>query len=266
MGWSGKPKSGKTAVLVKLGLVELVWHWLNDTCFNTTHIWKRFSVHFLISVKTFKKRNDCDYCDNDDGDGDAAAAAADDDDDDDDVYSYYYCYHYYYDYYRAEHVLCSLPSRMANHWHVWGILSAASIAAYNLLVLSREWGLLGWLWEVSMDNWLVVGPPLSKIWKSIGMISNPIYGKIKFMFQTTNQIIYRGNRLLIVHSLLSTSKTRTSATSATAAPRVIDGQQATNHEAHIHVGWDPQPPSGRAENTWEHLQETMALLLVISGN
>ena len=29
--------------------------------------------------------------------------------------------------------------------------------------------------------------PLWKIWKSIGMISNPIYGKIKFMFQTTNQ-------------------------------------------------------------------------------
>ena len=28
-------------------------------------------------------------------------------------------------------------------------------------------------------NWLVVGPPLWKIWTSIGMISNPIYGKIK---------------------------------------------------------------------------------------
>ena len=39
-------------------------------------------------------------------------------------------------------------------------------------------------------SWLVVGPPLWKIWKSIGMISNPIYGKIKLMFQTTNQIIY----------------------------------------------------------------------------
>ena len=37
--------------------------------------------------------------------------------------------------------------------------------------------------------WLVVGPPLWKIWKSIGMISNPIYGKIKLMFQTTNQDI-----------------------------------------------------------------------------
>ena len=27
--------------------------------------------------------------------------------------------------------------------------------------------------------WLVVGPPLWKIWTSVGMISNPIYGKIK---------------------------------------------------------------------------------------
>ena len=29
--------------------------------------------------------------------------------------------------------------------------------------------------------WLVVGPPLWKIWKSIGMMTFPIYGKIKFM-------------------------------------------------------------------------------------
>ena len=34
----------------------------------------------------------------------------------------------------------------------------------------------------------MVGPPLWKIWTSIGMISNPIYGKIIQMFQTTNQI------------------------------------------------------------------------------
>ena len=42
--------------------------------------------------------------------------------------------------------------------------------------------------QPAMHCWLVVGPPLWKIWKSIGMISNPIYGKIKLMFQTTNQI------------------------------------------------------------------------------
>ena len=32
--------------------------------------------------------------------------------------------------------------------------------------------------------------PLWKIWKSIGMMTFPIYGKIKLMFQTTNQILY----------------------------------------------------------------------------
>ena len=35
--------------------------------------------------------------------------------------------------------------------------------------------------------WLVVGPPLWKIWTSIGMMRFRIYGKIKLMFQTTNQ-------------------------------------------------------------------------------
>ena len=30
-----------------------------------------------------------------------------------------------------------------------------------------------------IPNWLVVGPPLWKIWKSIGMMRFPIYGKIK---------------------------------------------------------------------------------------
>ena len=32
--------------------------------------------------------------------------------------------------------------------------------------------------------------PLKNMSSSIGMISNPIYGKIKLMFQTTNQFIY----------------------------------------------------------------------------
>ena len=36
--------------------------------------------------------------------------------------------------------------------------------------------------------WLVVYLPLWKIWKSVGMMTFPIYGKIKFMFQTTNQV------------------------------------------------------------------------------
>ena len=36
-------------------------------------------------------------------------------------------------------------------------------------------------------SWLVVGPPLWKILKSIGMMKFPIYGKIKHGNQTTNQ-------------------------------------------------------------------------------
>ena len=35
--------------------------------------------------------------------------------------------------------------------------------------------------ECTIKDWLVVGPPLWKIWKSIGMMRNPIYGKIKLM-------------------------------------------------------------------------------------
>ena len=37
--------------------------------------------------------------------------------------------------------------------------------------------------------WLVVEPPLWKIWKSVGMMKFPIYGKIIQVFQTTNQLI-----------------------------------------------------------------------------
>jgi hypothetical protein len=39
-----------------------------------------------------------------------------------------------------------------------------------------------------MRNWLVVAPtPLKNMSSSVGMMTFPIYGKIKFMFQTTNQ-------------------------------------------------------------------------------
>ena len=47
--------------------------------------------------------------------------------------------------------------------------------------------------------WLVVGPPLWKIWKSIGMMKFPIYGKIKNGNQTTNQLLimeFRGVSLV----------------------------------------------------------------------
>ena len=41
-----------------------------------------------------------------------------------------------------------------------------------------------------MLNWLVVYLPVWKIWKSVEVtIPNTVYGKIKFMFQTTNQLM-----------------------------------------------------------------------------
>ena len=42
----------------------------------------------------------------------------------------------------------------------------------------------------TLKHMLVGGwPTLWKIWKSVGMMTFPIYGKIKAMFQTTNQIL-----------------------------------------------------------------------------
>jgi hypothetical protein len=38
------------------------------------------------------------------------------------------------------------------------------------------------------NNWLVVSTPLKNRSSSDGMMKFPIYGKIKLMFQTTNQI------------------------------------------------------------------------------
>jgi len=41
----------------------------------------------------------------------------------------------------------------------------------------------------SMNYWLVVEPtPLKNMSSSVGIMKFPIYGNIKFMFQTTNQI------------------------------------------------------------------------------
>ena len=45
--------------------------------------------------------------------------------------------------------------------------------------------------------WLVVYLPLWKIWKSVGMMTFPIYGTIIQMFQTTNQIIIKFPLLLV---------------------------------------------------------------------
>ena len=44
--------------------------------------------------------------------------------------------------------------------------------------------------SMAIYNWLVVYLPLWKIWKSRGRIIPIYYGKIEFMFQTTNQYTY----------------------------------------------------------------------------
>ena len=58
-----------------------------------------------------------------------------------------------------------------------------------------------WLY-MSILLWLVVGPPLWKIWKSIGMIRNPICGKIKNGNQTTNQSWIPNGRFRLLAWLL----------------------------------------------------------------
>ena len=65
-------------------------------------------------------------------------------------------------------------------------------------------------------GWLVVGPPLWKIWKSTGMISNPIYGKIKLMFQTTNQ--FRCSQFPMFAEGLSFNKTPPAYVPVTGSP------------------------------------------------
>jgi len=49
-----------------------------------------------------------------------------------------------------------------------------------------QWG--HWLEIISGGyNWLVVSAPLKNTTSSVGVMTFPIYGKTKFMFQTTNQ-------------------------------------------------------------------------------
>ena len=74
------------------------------------------------------------------------------------------------------------------HWNHSGKRAQISFwsgKAWKSLVTS------GSVWKENSSKpycyWLVVYLPLWKIWMSVGMMTFPIYGKIKFMFQTTNQ-------------------------------------------------------------------------------
>ena len=51
------------------------------------------------------------------------------------------------------------------------------------------------IWCTAIETiWLVVKPPLWKIWKSIGMIRNPIYGKITLMATKPPTSNYKASR------------------------------------------------------------------------
>ena len=60
--------------------------------------------------------------------------------------------------------------------------------------------------------WLVVYLPIWKIWKSVGIMKFPIYGKIKFIFQTTSQCMNQFShgmlRCLLAHRKLAMSSHR----------------------------------------------------------
>ena len=76
---------------------------------------------------------------------------------------------------------------------MWKIIGRTNASCTRIATISNKRGNANgktrWISLIMQPShlWLVVGPPLWKIWKWIGMISNPIYGKITLMFQTTNQ-------------------------------------------------------------------------------
>ena len=81
---------------------------------------------------------------------------------------------------------------LSHYWLMEGFVSGPVCARCQVFPLTR----LDWFFwnsearkQLEMIEQLVggPGPPLWKIWKSIGMMSNPIYGKIKNGNQTTNQ-------------------------------------------------------------------------------
>ena len=78
-------------------------------------------------------------------------------------------------------------------------------------------------WIVETLIWLVVGPPLWKIWKSSGMIRTPIYGKIKNV--PNHQLDYYGS---FPHSL------RLAWVSHLPSGKIKNGNQTTNQ---VTCGW-----------------------------
>ena len=67
-----------------------------------------------------------------------------------------------------------------------------NVPNHQPVYIYRVYGYYGWwlMLNTLMSCWSYTGwwfQPLWKIWKPVGMMKFPIYGKIKFMFQTTKQ-------------------------------------------------------------------------------
>ena len=73
------------------------------------------------------------------------------------------------------------------------VINTCSMLLHKVFINTPSINLL-YFWPKCI--WLVVYLPLWKIWVRLLALSFPIYGKIKFMFQTTNQIIINTYRNL----------------------------------------------------------------------
>ena len=91
--------------------------------------------------------------------------------------------HWVYNALRSQPFLTFLLS-IVNHGfsQAMGLIISCKVQWLTILNHSEAWT------SINKNGWLVVGPPLWKIWKSLGMMTFPIYGKIKHGNQTTNQM------------------------------------------------------------------------------
>ena len=100
------------------------------------------------------------------------------------IHMYTYIYIYNYIYIWMHQSTCVKSIGFSLHWCPWDLVKW----------IHQPWST--WIdnYKTQFDNWLVVGPPLWKIWKSIGMIRNPIYGKITLMATKPPTSNYKASR------------------------------------------------------------------------
>ena len=85
----------------------------------------------------------------------------------------------------------NIPSELAGWIWMVDFMENLNINMENNMVntLLVSWFMMIIIWLMMVNNNLVGGipTPLKNMSSSVGMMTFPIYGKIKFMFQTTNQ-------------------------------------------------------------------------------